>query len=1116
MKKIIKISLLGLAATLFAGVLLNTSPINVNAEDDFIVDLHNKTFLKVEVGENFTVALSTENEVFTFGRNNLGQLGIGTLESTLEVNNITASFNLVDGENIVDIEAGRNFTIAATNNNRIFTWGDNAFAQLGNGTTTTATSPIDVTSNFAGAGATIKKIVAGDTNSLVWFNPNTVKMAGGNDLGQLGINSTATVTTVQTVNFSTGLAGETLKDVGIYAKTAYALTESGKVFLWGDNSAKQVGNNAAGASVNAPVNITASFGLTGTEKVVSMSTGVNHAVAITSAYKIFFWGTNSNYAIGDGLALNAIKSTPFNVSATFNYSSGLGQVYSGDFYVEYQQPVAVSAGNDSTIFVSIYGESYDGGPIEYYEWEYLQVVGLNNYENQNYVLGRYTEGVPYLPKLKYISWVEYYDGNFKSLSHSRTNLFVLNTDGDFTMFGSNLYGQHGLGYTSDGGDEDNTNFSNNVRYFMDSVYDYLPTNLTAPIDEFFYPGNTFLSDPYYAIYGWAYGSEDYQRVAGLLDYFFPDSYPNGELFTEREWSVFTPEQLTFMRQIIATLFEDEVLHESYIRTDEFIYDEVYDNREYAKWVREDMTMYVNYGSYDMSYYEIVYLDDATQALLPAAVETRLDQYREMLENIENFEQDYLEDFVETMIDLQAGLDDEFEFYYYDDYYYENVLSLGNRDIEYLIANGYEDDILAIFDAHDELSELEQLLISEYHYWEIYEELFTEYYEYFADDYDDELYDFMYDVQDGDWHWYWPLFENLEALEALLNKINTLPNLSYEMFVEMYEDFWGDEYYNYETYEYWIHLNSLLPLLQEGHPVYLLIANIENNLLKYDDEEGYTYIDAADAASIFAMYNAFLELSEDAQDLLDPEYIYWLYSLALEAVAYEAQSLLWNVYDYESESGYYGLFANYDDVLAALATFEALPEDALEYLDEDAIAYYYYLLDLKLLLEEGLDVYGQIREIEEMDLENLDDATIEAIGAMYANYLALSEEARALLDPDYVDFLTNLAVTFVQDKINELPGSIEDFESLFNDNETKAGAISNLLAAWNAYQALTPELRELLDPAYVAALEAIYARYLELLRPTVDLAMIGLIIVHLFAGAYFAFKKRDILVPAVKA
>jgi hypothetical protein len=289
--------------------------------------------------------------------------------------------------------------------------------------------------------------------------------------------------------------------------------------------------------------------------------------------------------------------------------------------------------------------------------------------------------------------------------------------------------------------------------------------------------------------------------------------------------------------------------------------------------------------------------------------------------------------------------------------------------------------------------------------------------------------------------------------------------------------------------------------------------ITEDLIQNDDD--FDYVNLEDVPAILDMYADFLLLSEEAQDLLDPEYVYFIYSLALEALANEVDILGFNIYNIEDESGTYGLFANYDDIVDALAKFDALPEDALEYLSEDAIEYYEYLLTIKLPLAEGLDVFNQIVDIEEMDLDNLDVTTIEAILDMYEDYLDLSEEAKNLIDPDYVEWLLSLIIEQVESDIETLPGTVEDFDALFNDEETKDATINGLLGAWNKYQAMSDDLKEDMDPEARAHLEALYARYLELTKPSVDLLMIGLILVHLSAGVYFAFKKKDVLVKPVQ-
>jgi hypothetical protein len=278
----------------------------------------------------------------------------------------------------------------------------------------------------------------------------------------------------------------------------------------------------------------------------------------------------------------------------------------------------------------------------------------------------------------------------------------------------------------------------------------------------------------------------------------------------------------------------------------------------------------------------------------------------------------------------------------------------------------------------------------------------------------------------------------------------------------------------------------------------------------EGDEG-DYVDLEDVQAILDMYADYLLLSEDAQDLLDPDYVSYIYTLALEALANNVSEQLLNLSNIEDEDGTYGLFANYDDVLSALAAFEALQDDALEFLDEDMIEYYNYLLSIQDALEEGMDVYEDILAIESMDLNNLSEDTIEAISAMYAEFLLLSEEAQDLLD---VDSLVNLVIEQIEGLANDLPASIESFDELFNNAETKDATVSDLLESWNQYQAMSDELKDQMDQDARARLETLYARYLELTKPTVDLWMIGLILVHLSAGVYFAFKKRDLLVTPV--
>jgi hypothetical protein len=518
-----------------------------------------------------------------------------------------------------------------------------------------------------------------------------------------------------------------------------------------------------------------------------------------------------------------------------------------------------------------------------------------------------------------------------------------------------------------------------------------------------------------------------------------------------------------------------------------------------------MEAMANYQSWSFAEWadaeDVITLDQSIVDLLDPEVETRLDEFRVILAKIQTFENDVLQPFVEILDTLNTD-DLDYNYVGEDD---EIWVDLGFNEIEELIALSYTDDLLAIFDAYNELTELEQLLLAERHNSNYYE-LYYDYYEYFTVAYDDELYAFFIEVEGEGIESYYPYFEHLDEVEAILNGINDLNDISYDFFTVTYDE--GEEtYFDYTGYSYWLWLNETLPLLQEGKEVYDQIVLIEDSI-QYD--EGMAYLDLDDVDAVLDMYADYLLLSEEAQELLDPAYISYIYSLALETLANEVDDLAYDIYSIEDEEGTYGLFASYDDILAALAKFEALSEDALEYLSEEALEYYAYLLSIKLPLAEGLDVFNQIEEIEGLDLDNLNDETIEAISDMYVDYLALSEEAKSLLDPEYVDYLVSLVTDHVENSVNSIADSIEEFDTLYNDEDIREDLVSNLLDAYNTYNDLPEDVKDLIDIETREQLEAFHARYLVLSQPKSDIGMIGLILVHLTAGAYFVYKKRKII------
>ena len=133
------------------------------------------------------------------------------------------------------IVAGTAHALALKNDGTVWAWGANSNGQLGDGTGTDRSTPVQVTGGMAGVTA----LAAGVTHSLAAKNDGTVWAWGGNDAGQLGDGSTTDHSTP--VQVSGGLVGA----VGLAAGTYHSLAvkNDGTVWAWGGNDLGQLGDS---------------------------------------------------------------------------------------------------------------------------------------------------------------------------------------------------------------------------------------------------------------------------------------------------------------------------------------------------------------------------------------------------------------------------------------------------------------------------------------------------------------------------------------------------------------------------------------------------------------------------------------------------------------------------------------------------------------------------------------------------------------------------------------------------------------------------------------------------------------------------------------------------------
>uniref|UniRef100_A0A182QWD0 HECT-type E3 ubiquitin transferase n=1 Tax=Anopheles farauti TaxID=69004 RepID=A0A182QWD0_9DIPT len=114
---------------------------------------------KVECGSQFSVALTRSGSVYTWGKGDYHRLGHGNTDHVRRPKKVAA----LQGKKIISIATGSLHCVACSDGGEVFTWGDNDEGQLGDGTVTAIQRPRLVQSL---QGKHIVKVICGSAHTL--------------------------------------------------------------------------------------------------------------------------------------------------------------------------------------------------------------------------------------------------------------------------------------------------------------------------------------------------------------------------------------------------------------------------------------------------------------------------------------------------------------------------------------------------------------------------------------------------------------------------------------------------------------------------------------------------------------------------------------------------------------------------------------------------------------------------------------------------------------------------------------------------------------------------------------------------------------------------------------
>ncbi len=239
--------------------------------------LAGRTPSAVAAGTRHSLLLTADGRVFSWGYNFYGQLGNGS-KTNSNVATQVSNTGALAGRTITAIAAGDAHSLALSSDGQVFAWGKNDDGQLGDGTTTDRNAPVAVLANGTLAGKTVLAIAAGEGHSLALASDGTVFAWGRNTHGQLGDGGTTQQASPVVVSAPEGWSADPIVAIAAGSSHSLALSSSGMAFSWGRNLSGQLGNGGTSQSlVPGPVSAT---GLLAGRRVISIDAGGSHSLAV--------------------------------------------------------------------------------------------------------------------------------------------------------------------------------------------------------------------------------------------------------------------------------------------------------------------------------------------------------------------------------------------------------------------------------------------------------------------------------------------------------------------------------------------------------------------------------------------------------------------------------------------------------------------------------------------------------------------------------------------------------------------------------------------------------------------------------------------------------------------
>ena len=244
-------------------------------------------FTRISAGFTHSLAIGSDGNLYSWGDNSSGQLGNGTTDSLGTPSKVSLPTGV---PKFTQISAGTNHSLALGSDGNLYSWGYNYHGELGNGNSGSVV-PLPTPSKriMPTDGTKFTQISTGYNHSLALGSDGNLYSWGDNAYGQLGRSiSGVNDGTPRKVNLPAGVSRFTQVIAGGYH--SLALGSDGNLYSWGDNSKGQLGRVTSGTQDGTPGKVAMPTGVTITQASAPGTISGDFSLALGSDGNLYSWG----------------------------------------------------------------------------------------------------------------------------------------------------------------------------------------------------------------------------------------------------------------------------------------------------------------------------------------------------------------------------------------------------------------------------------------------------------------------------------------------------------------------------------------------------------------------------------------------------------------------------------------------------------------------------------------------------------------------------------------------------------------------------------------------------------------------------------------------------------